>query len=306
VLHELLCDDGVWLFTMDYVEGRDFLQHVSALEGRDAPTLLEVDAHHMREMGKKAEYREPRCPLRDPEQLRSVLGQLIDAVASLHAAGKLHLDLKPSNVLVAANDHVTVLDFGLARDLKHAPELSTQRLLGTPAYMAPEHAHTGRFEPASDWYAVGVMLYEALTGRLPFEGPVAHILLSKTSRDPEPPSTLCRDVPEELETLCMQLLARDPSQRPTGPELVQRFANRTLSAQGGVRGSLPSALVTPELFVGRGRVLQNLHLRSTHGAEPRILLLHGSSGMGKTTLARRFVDELATRHARLCGRLLRA
>lgn len=295
VLHELLCDDGVWLFTMDYVEGRDFLQHVSALEGRDAPTLLEVDAHHMREMGKKPEYLQPRCPLRDPETLQRVLGQLIDAVASLHAAGKLHLDLKPSNVLVAANDHVTVLDFGLARDLKHAPQLSTQRLLGTPAYMAPEHAHTGRFEPASDWYAVGVMLYEALTGRLPFEGPVAHILLSKTSRDPEPPSTLCRDVPEELETLCMQLLARDPGKRPTGAQLVQRFASKAPTAEGAVHGAVPSALVTPELFVGRGRVLHNLHLRSTHGAEPRILLLHGSSGMGKTTLARRFVDELAVR-----------
>jgi eukaryotic-like serine/threonine-protein kinase len=292
VLHELLFEEGTWLFTMDYVEGRDFLQHVSALEGRDAPTLLEVEAHRLREIAKRPlEQLAARCPIRDEAMLTRVLGQLVDAVASLHAAGKLHLDLKPSNVLVSANDHVTVLDFGLARDLKHAPELSTQRLLGTPAYMAPEHAQSGRFEPASDWYAVGVMLYEALTGRLPFEGPVAHILLSKTSRDPEPPSALCRDVPPRLEELCMELMARSPDQRPTGAEILRRFGERTRLPRSTPR----SAKETPELFVGRGRVLDSMRAHSSQSTHPRMILLHGGSGVGKTTLARRFVDELSSR-----------
>ncbi|MDB4972780.1 MAG: hypothetical protein JWN48_1121 [Myxococcaceae bacterium] len=292
VLHELLFEDGMWLFTMDYVEGRDFLQHVSTLEGRDAPTLLEVEAHRLRDAARRAvEPSLVRSPVRDEAMLMRVLGQLVDAVCSLHAAGKLHLDLKPSNVLVSATDHVTVLDFGLARDLKHAPELSTQRLLGTPAYMAPEHAQSGRFEPASDWYAVGVMLYEALTGRLPFEGPVAHILLSKTTRDPPPPSALCRDVPPLLDELCMELLLREPAKRPTGPEILQRFGERARArpSSRGVGG------LTPELFVGRQGALDSMRSRSQHASEPRIVLLHGGSGVGKTSLARRFVEELSVR-----------
>jgi serine/threonine protein kinase len=296
VLHELLCEDGMWLFTMDYVEGRDFLQHVSALEGRDAPTLLEVDAHRLRNAGPRAvEPLLARSPVRDPAQLTRVLAQLVDAVCSLHAAGKLHLDLKPSNVLVSTSDHVTVLDFGLARDLKHAPALSTQRLLGTPAYMAPEHAQSGRFEPASDSYAVGEMLYEALTGRLPFEGPVAHIVLSKTSRDPSPPGELCRDVPPELSELCMELLARDPAERPTGSEIMRRFGERGWAHGARHGGRTGSGLVAQELFVGRQGALESLRERSLHGSEPRIVLLHGGSGVGKTSLARRFVDELAQR-----------
>ncbi len=294
VLHELLCDEGTWLFTMDYVEGRDFLQHVSALEGREAPTLLEVDAMRMREARKQPESTLGRCPMRDEVSLRRVLAQLIDAVHSLHGAGKLHLDLKPSNVLVSANDHVTVLDFGLARDLKHETQLSTQRLLGTPAYMAPEHAQSGRFVPASDWYAVGVMLYEALTGRLPYEGPIAHILLSKTNRDPDPPSKLARDVPPDLEELCMVLLSRDPARRPHGDELLTRFALNMLTVQTGpARSNRPP--VTPSLFVGRHRALDSLRARSGAPTQPRVLLLHGGSGVGKTTLAKRFLSELGAR-----------
>ena len=293
VLHELLCEDGMWLFTMDYVEGRDFLLHVSALEGRDAPTLLEVDPQHrMRDALKRAEPMLTRCPVRDEGMLTRVLVQLVDAVSSLHAAGKLHLDLKPSNVLVGVSDHVTVLDFGLARDLKHAPAQSTQRLLGTPAYMAPEHAQSGRFEPASDWYGVGVMLYEALTGRLPFEGPVGHILLSKTSRDPEPPSSLCREVPPALEALCMELLSREPSLRPSGAEIMKRLGERAL---GTTTPRRPSSALTPEVFVGRRGALESLRAQSRQHSAPRIVLLHGGSGVGKTTLARRFLEELAGR-----------
>jgi eukaryotic-like serine/threonine-protein kinase len=293
VLHELLCDEGTWLFTMDYVEGRDFLQHVSALEGREAPTLLEVDALRLRETRRPLESPLGRCPVRDEVSLRRVLAQLVDAVCSLHAAGKLHLDLKPSNVLVSPNDHVTVLDFGLARDLKHDAQLSTQRLLGTPAYMAPEHAQSGRFVPASDWYAVGVMLYEALTGRLPYEGPIAHILLSKTNRDPDPPSKLVRDVPPDLEQLCMALMKRNPSDRPRGEQLLEKFALHSLAAQTGPTRA--NHHDTPVFFVGRLQALAGLRARSTGPTQPRVLLLHGGSGVGKTTLARRFLDELAQR-----------
>jgi hypothetical protein len=159
--------------------------------------------------------------------------------------------------------------------------------------MAPEHAQSGRFVPASDWYAVGVMLYEALTGRLPFEGPIAHILLSKTNRDPDPPSTFVRDVPPDLEQLCMALMERDPERRPTGRQLHDRFSGGVLAAQTGPTRA--NHQHTPQLFVGRHEALEVMRARSSGPSHARVLLLHGGSGVGKTTLARRFLDELSQR-----------
>src|SRR5690606_33707152 len=101
-------------------------------------------------------------------RLRHAFGQLVLGVNALHAAGKVHRDLKPSNVLVTRSGHVVVLDFGLASDAQGLLQQSSQEgLRGTPVYMAPELFTGEAVGPASDWYAVGVMLYQALVGRLP-------------------------------------------------------------------------------------------------------------------------------------------
>jgi eukaryotic-like serine/threonine-protein kinase len=292
VLHELFCDAGTWLFTMDYVEGRDFLAHVSAMEARDAPTLLETDAARARPHVSLHPSLLP-CPVRDEALLRRVLLQLTDAIQHLHRAGKLHLDLKPSNVLVGPDDHVTVLDFGLARDLHQGGATASDRLLGTPAYMAPEQAEGKRFEPASDWYSVGVMLYEALCGRLPFEGPIAHMLLSKISQDPEPPSRYGMGVPPALERLCMRLLAREPAQRAGGDEILAELGRERAHA-----GTLRAPSSRDEPFVGRCSVLERL-ARTARAEGARALLIQGRSGVGKSTLVQRFLDELAGARERL-------
>src|SRR6185312_9895552 len=107
-------------------------------------------------------------------RLREALAQLVEALAALHEAGRIHRDVKPSNVLVTAEGRVVLLDFGLATGFG-----SDHRIAGTPAYMAPEQIACEPLTPAADWYAVGVMIFAALTGRLPFDGEVPQILDAK-------------------------------------------------------------------------------------------------------------------------------
>src|SRR5437660_3186688 len=160
-LDELLTDGQFWFFTMELVRGVPMTAYVRPADG-PAP-----DARTGRPRGRLNE-----------RHLRAVLSQLADALTSIHRRGIVHCDLKPSNVLVTDKGRVVVLDFGLVSErplasLGDPPAQSSASVLvvlGTPAYMAPEQAGTRLVTPAADWYSVGVMLYEALTGQLPFAG----------------------------------------------------------------------------------------------------------------------------------------
>src|SRR5205814_4722448 len=99
--------------------------------------------------------------------VRAAFRQLGDGLGALHAAGKLHCDIKPSNVLVTAAGRVVILDFGLVAERSRLRE-DTEDVAGTPAYMSPEQASGKALTEASDWFGAGVMLYEVLTGRRPF------------------------------------------------------------------------------------------------------------------------------------------
>src|SRR5688572_24338196 len=164
-LGELIAEGDRWLFTMELVDGVDFYTYV-----RPDGVL-------------------------DTDRLRGTLVQLFSALSALHANGQVHRDVKPSNVLVRENGGVKLLDFGLvtavandqSKPLDDAP-------VGTTAYVAPEQAAGRAVTPASDFYAVGVMLYEALAGRLPFEGPPLKILMDKQTQRAAPPSSHVRGV----------------------------------------------------------------------------------------------------------------
>ncbi|WP_055500406.1 serine/threonine-protein kinase [Streptomyces albus] len=148
----------------------------------------------------------------------AVAAQLCAALAAVHAVGVVHRDLKPGNVMVRPDGRVVILDLGIAS--VGAPDVTrltrTGALVGTPVYMAPEQA-TGRTAvgPAADLYALGVVLYELLARRVPFEAPeAAGLLYKKLHEEPEPLELVSPGVPAPLPALVRRLLDRDPAGRP--------------------------------------------------------------------------------------------
>jgi serine/threonine protein kinase len=137
-LGELVESRGDWFFTMELLEGVSLMEWLR--EG-------------------------------DRQRLRDGLAQLVTGLGVLHDAGRIHRDIKPSNVMVS-DDRVVLVDFGLAtRHDTDALSWHDDEMVGTPAYMAPEQASARQAGPEADFYALGVILYEALTGKLPVDGP---------------------------------------------------------------------------------------------------------------------------------------
>jgi hypothetical protein len=277
-LDELLTDGGSWFFTMELVRGVPVIAYVRPASGIDG-----VDHSVGDQPGRLSEPR-----------LRSSLTQLADALNSIHRLGIVHRDIKPSNILVTAKGRVVVLDFGLVAERPVGQvdgDTSIGEIgvvLGTPAYMAPEQATSALVTPAADWYSVGVVLYQALTGRLPFTGSSGDVLEAKQWHTPPRPLDLVPDVPEDLSDLCMRLLDPDPQRRPSG-EWVQRFLD---SAMMRPRPDAAATFV-PDILIGREPHLEALTeaFETSKRGETVVAFVSGLSGMGKTALVRHFLHE---------------
>ena len=256
-LYELFVDGSEWSFSMELVGGLPLRDHLR----------------------------------RAPETLARTFLQLADGVRAIHALGKIHRDLKPTNVLVDERGRVVILDFGLVRgaDPEHVDHTHEQAAVGTPAFMSPEQARDQPLTAATDWYAVGVMLYEALTNRRPFEGTAAEVMRKRVLEDPPRPRALAPSVSPALDELCMALLERDPAKRADGSAI--------FAALGGAPSEATLAIaraVAPAPFVGRARELAAMRagLAEAEGGACVFMPVIGPSGMGKSTLVRRFVDAL--------------
>jgi tetratricopeptide (TPR) repeat protein len=246
-LHQLFCDDGEWMFSMDLVEGVDLA--VLRRRERGLPEPL----------------------------LRHLFRQLATALSVLHQAGTLHGDLKPSNFLIVADGHqVKLLDFGLSRAIGS----EERRPGGTPGYMAPEQSVGDTLTEAADWYSFGVVLYEALTGTLPYRVRL---------------ETQLAAAPADLRDLCLRLLRFAATDRAPGAEVIRVLGATRPTDTPAVGPRSRRGLVNRHVELG---ALQSV-MREARAGRSAIVLMHGPSGIGKTALVERFVEEACAAGARL-------
>src|SRR5262249_53217078 len=165
-----------------------------------------------------------------PHEVAHVLHQLLEGLSAAHAAGIIHRDLKPDNVYLVANksgqqDFVKVLDFGVSKFNALDSEMSMTRtgaVMGTPFYMSPEQARGGKVDARSDLYAVGVVVYQAVTGRVPFHAETFNELMFKIALEsPEPPELVAPGLDPSFSALISRAMVRDPAGRVPSAEEFQ-------------------------------------------------------------------------------------
>ncbi|HMC37001.1 MAG TPA: protein kinase, partial [Actinomycetota bacterium] len=208
-----------------------------------------------------------------PTETVDVLLPVLSALALAHSHGIIHRDIKPENILVGADGRVKVTDFGIAKAAFATRDLTTTgSVLGTVRYLSPEQVRGDEIDARSDLYSVGVVLYELLTGRPPFQGQtdVATAMIRLTT-DPLPPAAIRPGIPRGLQSAVMRSLARRPDDRFTSAEsmraTLERFGERGEAtppqglirlpdtqpirhvAPAGARGTLRSWMLIPLLVL---------------------------------------------------------
>ncbi len=255
-LHELVVDEELAFITMERVIGVHWLDWV-----RPGGSL-------------------------DRERLQDGLVQLVHGLHHLHRHGLVHRDVKPNNVMVTPEGRLKLLDFGLAFSARSRPDPSDSFVVGTLDYLSPEQACGQPVTAASDFFGLGVMLYEAMTGRTPWPDADARRLIQE--RATAEPSLAFGHGDEHteldsLDVLCLDLRLPDPELRPGATEILRRLGATELGSESDNRST----------FVGR--TVERSRLAAAvegglHGGLPRLLLVQGQSGTGKSAMSRALFD----------------
>ncbi|MEJ2737545.1 MAG: protein kinase [Anaerolineae bacterium] len=211
VIHDVGHEGGTYYIVMEYLEGR---------------TLKEL----IQEEG----------PL-PPDRTAHIIEQVATALDYAHERGFVHRDVKPANIFVGPDDHVTLTDFGIAKAASETQQLTrTGMLIGTPEYMSPEQAEGGRVDQRTDLYALGVVLYQMLAGRVPFRGTTPHATLHAVIYEPPPPPRQINpNLPIAMEEVIMKAVAKQPDQR------FQRGGELTAALKAALEGKSQTVPVPP-------------------------------------------------------------
>ncbi len=313
-LFELFASDDSLCFSMELLSGKNFLNYVRTTIGTNGEvntdsksiqsTTNEVITPHgeltLASGETSLEFvnaRDARVTINaEPsvayDDLRRLLVDLAEGVSFLHSRNRLHRDIKPSNIMVCDDGRAVLLDYGLAIDTSSASRSAQAGIAGTFPYMAPEQCAGEKLTFACDWYAVGVILYEALVGSRPFVGKMMEVVLAKQTTTPARPSTCVLGIPSDLDAICMQLLERDPIKRADGRTIRELLTDGQLSS---------STITSPKqsrqretIFVGREREMDQLHLafESVTNGNSVVMLVQGESGVGKSTLIENFLNKI--------------
>ena len=294
-LGELVHHGEQLFFTMELVDGVDLVSFCCSPDGPPSaeavpmplaarPNDVTLDASVPDSRSRAVNRDLPAAT--DERRVRSTFAQLVRGLLAIHGSSKVHCDVKPSNALVTRSGRVVLLDFGVVTDLAASQRSDEKGLTGTVPYMSPEQAARAAIGPESDWYSLGVMLFEVLTGRLPFDGPSSEILRRKQAEVAPHARELCPSIAPDLGELCDRLLAQRPEQRPSGAEIL-----RILERAHPNQPSPPP----PPLFVGRERELSALNQALAVARSGRVSVVHveGQSGSGKTELLRKFLEPMS-------------
>lgn len=331
-IYELAYHEPHWFFTMELLEGVSFLRYIrgedagavgsAVRRANEAPeprtgtdtgtgtgtTLGEDNLRTSTEQIKDGQPGRASLTRRvrrldgsaevciDEQRLRSALSMLSKGVQALHERALLHRDLKPSNVMVTAEGRVVLLDFGVLTDLREGEE---SVVAGTVPYMAPEALRTSELSPAADWYGVGVILYEALTGMRPMDFAKEPTLAAvRMMGRPPSPQLVNAAAPKDLAALALSLLEVDVQARGGYLDI-----QRTLGESSVSETSVGVTQSGEQPLFGRDAQLAQLeqakHLAWQQGAS--LVTIEGEAGMGRTALLDAFLKRAKEQGAVVLG-----